>query len=120
MAASIGKFRQQLSPERLADATAMASRNWEHLSGRNGELEPWALWLSHELASELRRRGLRVGSEVHEVHGAQSSKSLQSVVAVAEHEEAKQMASLSPDVFSPALKQRRHGAAEIYSFKRGE
>ena len=60
----------------------------------------------------------RVGSEVHEVHGAQSSKSLQSVVAVAEHEEAKQMTSLSPDVLPPALKQRRHGAAEIYSFKR--
>ena len=119
-AASIGRFRQQLPPERLADATAMASRNWEHFSGRNGELEPWALWLPHELASYLRRRGLRVGSEVHEVHGAQSSKSLQSVVAVAEHEEAKQMASLSPDVLPPALKQRRHGAAEICSFKRGD
>ena len=119
-AATSGQYRKQFPPERLADATAMASRNWAHFSGRKGELEPWALWLPHELAQELRRRGLRHGSEVHEVHGAQSSKSLQSAEFITEHEEAQLMATLDPDKLPPALKQRRHGATELFGFKRGD
>jgi len=119
-AASTGKYKQQFPPERLADAHAMATRNWGHFSGRKGELAPWASWLPHELAAELCRRGLRHGSEVHAVHGAQSSKSLQSEAFVAEQDEAKLMASLGPNALPPALKQRQHGAAQIFGFKRGD
>ena len=119
-AASKGMFSQQFPPERLADARAMASRDWDHFAGRKGELKPWARWLPHELAAELCKRGLRQGSEVHAVHGAQSVQSLQSDALGAEQQEASLMATLGPDVLPPALRQRMHGAADIFGFNRGE
>ena len=58
--------------------------------------------------------------EVHAVHGAQSVQSLQSDACVAEQQEASLMVTLDPDVLPPALRQRMHGAADIFGFHRGE
>ncbi len=107
-----GKFGEQFSAPRLADAIAMCTRHWAHFDESAGHLSPGKRLLPHELAAELRQKGLRTSSSMRSLPSMSSPGASAEVSAAA--------ALLDADVnASPHVEQREHAGAETYGFRRG-
>ena len=110
---STGPYSVQFPPERVADAIAMCERHWDHFSSSQGALTSKLQRLPAELATELRRRGLRhAASEVHVVNDVPEVQE--------ERAHADTFLTLPDDVPPPALQQYHHGGAESYGFRKGD
>jgi len=60
---SRGQYKAQFTPERMADATALVERRWDHFSSGSGMLPSHGRyqWLPRQLGADMLRRKLRTG-----------------------------------------------------------
>lgn len=104
VAATKGKYKEQFSAARLADAIAMCKREWKHFSNSSGKLTALEMRLPHELAEAVR------SSRSSRSSGSSSSAASSSARSAAD-------ALLDPAVNTmPRLRQRRHPGRQFYDW----